>query len=140
MAIVVWIPKVGFLTLRYLLKYRMLMKAKDVIEALGALAHEHRLAVYRLLVERGPEGVPAGHIATRLKLAPSSLTFHLQALQRAGLINQRRESRQLIYSADFDAMNDVVGYLTENCCAGSGECAPGCKPVRATPSKRAATA
>jgi ArsR family transcriptional regulator len=116
------------------------MKAKDVIEALGALAHEHRLAVYRLLVERGPGGLPAGHIATRLKLVPSSLTFHLQALQRAGLINQRRESRQLIYSADFDAMNDVVGYLTENCCAGSGERASGCKPARATPSKRAATA
>jgi ArsR family transcriptional regulator, arsenate/arsenite/antimonite-responsive transcriptional repressor len=116
------------------------MKAKDVIEALGALAHEHRLALYRLLVERGPEGLPAGHIGTRLKLVPSSLTFHLQALQRAGLINRRRESRQLIYSADFDAMNDVVGYLTENCCAGSGECAPGCKPVSATPSKRAATA
>ena len=116
------------------------MKAKDVIDALGALAHEHRLALYRLLVERGPEGLPAGHIATRLKLVPSSLTFHLQALQRAGLINQRRESRQLIYSADFDAMNDVVSYLTENCCGGSGECAPGCKPARATPSKRAATA
>jgi DNA-binding transcriptional ArsR family regulator len=115
------------------------MKAKDVIDALGALAHEHRLAVYRLLVERGPEGLPAGHIGTRLKLVPSSLTFHLQALQRAGLINQRRESRQLIYTADFDAMNDVVGYLTENCCAGSGECAPGCKPARAMPSKRAAT-
>ena len=108
-----------------------------MIEALGALAHEHRLAVYRLLVEWGPEGLPAGHIGTRLKLAPSSLTFHLQALQRAGLINQRRESRQLIYSADFDAMNDVVGYLTENCCAGSGECAPGCKPPGATASKRA---
>lgn len=115
------------------------MKAKDVIEALGALAHEHRLAVYRLLVERGPEGLPAGHIGTRLKLVPSSLTFHLQALQRAGLINQRRESRQLIYSADFDAMNDVVGYLTENCCGGSGECTPGCKPARAIPPKRAAT-
>jgi DNA-binding transcriptional ArsR family regulator len=114
------------------------MKAKDVIEALGALAHEHRLAVYRLLVERGPEGLPAGRIGTRLKLVPSSLTFHLQALQRAGLVNQRRESRQLIYSADFDAMNDVMSYLTENCCAGSGECAPGCKP--ATPPKRAATA
>ena len=116
------------------------MKAKDVIEALGALAHEHRLALYRLLVERGPEGLPAGHIAAHLKLVPSSLTFHLQALQRAGLIIRRRESRQLIYSADFDAVNAVVGYLTENCCVGSGECAPGCKPVCATPSKRTATA
>jgi len=101
-----------------------------VIEALGALAHEHRLGVYRLLVERGPEGLPAGQIAARIKLVPSSLTFHLQALQRAGLVNRRRESRQLIYSADFDAMNDVVGYLTENCCAGSEECAPACKTAR----------
>jgi ArsR family transcriptional regulator len=116
------------------------MKAKDVIEALGALAHEHRLGIYRLLVEQGPVGLPAGRIAAKLGLVPSSLTFHLQALQRAGLINQRRESRQLIYSADFDVMNGVVGYLTENCCAGSGECAPACKPVRSTSTKRAASA
>ena len=115
------------------------MKAKYVIEALGALAHEHRLALYRLLVQRGPDGLPAGHIATRLKLVPSSLTFHLQALQRAGLINQRRESRQLIYSADFDVMNKVVGYLTENCCAESTAecCAPAWQPKSA---KRAAKA
>ena len=104
------------------------MKAAKAIEALGALAHEHRLAIFRLLVARGPAGRPAGQIAVRLKLAPSSLTFHLQALQRAGLLHQRRESRQLIYSADFDAMNGLVGYLTENCCAGSGECGPECKP------------
>ena len=116
------------------------MKAKDVIAALGALAHEHRLAIYRLLVQRGPDGLPAGHIANRLGLIPSSLTFHLQSLQRAGLISQRRESRQLIYSADFDAMNGVVGYLTENCCAGSGRCAPACKPVRATVTRRSASA
>jgi ArsR family transcriptional regulator, arsenate/arsenite/antimonite-responsive transcriptional repressor len=114
------------------------MKAKDVIAALGALAHEHRLAIYRLLVQRGPDGLPAGHIATRMGLIPSSLTFHLQGLQRAGLISQRRESRQLIYSADFDAMNDVVDYLTENCCAGSGQCAPVCKPVRVAVPRRAA--
>ncbi|HEX4377538.1 MAG TPA: helix-turn-helix domain-containing protein, partial [Steroidobacteraceae bacterium] len=81
------------------------MKAKEIIEALGALAHEHRLAIYRLLVQKGPEGLPAGRIAGHLKLVPSSLTFHLQNLQRAGLIRQRRESRLLIYSADFDAMN-----------------------------------
>jgi ArsR family transcriptional regulator len=112
------------------------MKARDVIDALGALAHEHRLAVFRLLVERGPEGLPAGHIGKRLGVAPSSLTFHLQGLQRAGLISQRRESRQLIYSADFDSMNKVIGYLTENCCAGS-QCAPECAPPR---SRRAATA
>jgi ArsR family transcriptional regulator len=116
------------------------MKARDVIAALGALAHEHRLAIYRLLVQRGPDGLPAGHIASRLGLIPSSLTFHLQSLQRAGLISQRRESRQLIYSADFDAMNGVVGYLTENCCAGSGQSAAVCKPVRATVPKPSASA
>ena len=115
------------------------MKAKDVIEALGALAHEHRLGIYRLLVGQGPVGLPAGRIASKLGLVPSSLTFHLQALQRAGLINQRRESRQLIYSADFDVMNGVVGYLTENCCAEStAEC---CAPARQPKStKRAAKA
>ncbi len=106
------------------------MKTAHVIEALGALAHEHRLAVYRLLVERGPQGLPAGAIGEGIGLVPSSLTFHLQALQRAGLILQRREGRQLIYSADFDAMNGLVGYLTENCCAGSDQaCATACKPA-----------
>jgi ArsR family transcriptional regulator, arsenate/arsenite/antimonite-responsive transcriptional repressor len=117
----------------------MAMKANDAIAALGALAHEHRLAIYRLLVQRGPAGLPAGQIAERIGLLPSSLTFHLQSLQRAGLISQRRESRQLIYSADFHAMDAVVGYLTENCCAGSGECAPGCGPERSTSTKRAAS-
>ncbi len=112
----------------------MIMKTVEVIEALGALAHEHRLKVYRLLVARGPAGLPAGAIADGVGLVPSSLTFHLQALHRAGLILRRRESRQLIYSADFEAMSDLVGYRTENCCAGSaGNCAPGergvsCKP------------
>jgi ArsR family transcriptional regulator, arsenate/arsenite/antimonite-responsive transcriptional repressor len=104
------------------------MKTRRVVEALGALAHEHRLAIFRLLVERGPAGLAAGHIAERVGLAPSSLTFHLQNLRRAGLITRQRESRQLIYSADFEAMNDLVGYLTQNCCAGSAECAPGCTP------------
>src|SRR5271165_2778491 len=107
----------------------MIMKTPQVIEALGALAHEHRLAIFRLLVERGPEGLPAGRIAERVGLVPSSLTFHLQNLQRAGLIAQRRESRQLFYSADFTAMESLVGYLTENCCAESGgECLVSCAP------------
>ena len=130
----------GSLTLREFSKYRSSVKAKEVIEALGALAHEHRLAVFRLLVERGPEGLPAGQIGARLGLVPSSLTFHLQALQRAGLISQQRVSRQLIYSADFETMNAVVGYLTENCCAAGTQCAPACKPARRAPAKRAATA
>jgi DNA-binding transcriptional ArsR family regulator len=104
------------------------MKAKDVIEALGALAHEHRLAIFRLLVERGPAGLPAGRIAERVGLVPSSLTFHLQNLQRGGLITRRREGRQLIYSANFTAMTSLVGYQTDNCCADSAaEC---CPPVR----------
>src|SRR6202162_2843993 len=99
------------------------MKTLEVVRALGALAHEHRLAIYRLLIARGPEGQSAGRIAHRLGLVPSSLTFHLQNLQRAGLITQRRESRQLFYSADYAAMNGLVGYLTENCCRDSGaEC------------------
>lgn len=98
------------------------MKTTQVIEALGALAHEYRLAIFRLLVERGPEGLPAGEIAERVGLVPSSLTFHLHHLRRAGLITQRRVSRQLFYSVDFAVMNGLVGYLTENCCGG-GACA-----------------
>jgi DNA-binding transcriptional ArsR family regulator len=114
------------------------MKTARVIDALGALAHEHRLAIYRLLVQRGPEGLSAGAIGERVGLVPSSLTFHLQNLQRAALITQRREGRQLFYSADFAVMNGLVGYLTENCCAdGNAECSPSCAPA-AKPSKRAA--
>jgi ArsR family transcriptional regulator, arsenate/arsenite/antimonite-responsive transcriptional repressor len=107
------------------------METKHAVGALGALAHEHRLGIYRLLVEQGPEGLAAGAIGDAVGLAPSSLTFHLQNLHRAGLIVQRRESRSLIYSVDFDAMNDLVGYLTENCCAGSSDssCATACKPA-----------
>src|ERR1700688_2291325 len=117
----------------------MLVKTPQVIEALGALAHEHRLAIFRLLVERGPVGLSAGRIAERVGLVPSSLTFHLQNLRRAGLITQRRESRQLFYSADFTAMNALVGYLTENCCGNSSsECSVGCAPaLAAKPAKRA---
>jgi DNA-binding transcriptional ArsR family regulator len=107
------------------------MKTPHVIEALGALAHEYRLAIYRLLVEQGPQGLPAGAIGERVGLVPSSLTFHLQALQHAGLITQIRASRQLIYSADFSAMNDLVGYLTDKCCAATADaCAAECKPAR----------
>jgi DNA-binding transcriptional ArsR family regulator len=100
------------------------VKAAAAIEALGALAHEHRLAVFRLLVEAGPEGLSAGEIAQRVGLVPSSLTFHTQALQRAGLISQRRVSRQLFYAADFGSMNALVHYLTKNCCGGARACGP----------------
>jgi ArsR family transcriptional regulator len=114
------------------------MKTTAVINALGALAHEYRLAIYRLLVEQGPAGLPAGVIGERVGLVPSSLTFHLQSLQRSGLITQLRASRQLIYSADYALMNGLVDYLTDKCCAASGEvCAPECKPARtAKPARR----
>ncbi len=118
------------------------MKTPAVIDALGALAHEHRLAIYRLLVQQGPRGLSAGSVGERVGLVPSSLTFHLQALQRAGLVTQRRDGRQLIYSADYDVMSELVGYLTDNCCAGSGEtCAPACRseqPVKAGRRSKAA--
>lgn len=106
------------------------MRTRDAIKALAALAHEHRLAVFRLLVERGPEGLSAGEIAERIGLVPSSLTFHLQHLTRAGLLTQRRMGRQLIYAADFDAMNALVGYLTENCCRGA-RCTSATAPKKA---------
>ena len=108
------------------------MKTPNVITALGALAHEYRLAIYRMLVEQGPSGLSAGAIGERVGLVPSSLTFHLQSLQRAGLITQLRASRQLIYSADFGVMNELVGYLTDKCCtAGDAGCATECKPTTA---------
>jgi len=107
------------------------MKAENAVAALGAIAHGHRLAVYRMLVKRGPAGLPAGEIASRLELPPSSLTFHLQQLRRAGLVTQRRLGRQLIYAADYAAMNGLVAYLTENCCGGNAICAPACQPTTA---------
>jgi ArsR family transcriptional regulator, arsenate/arsenite/antimonite-responsive transcriptional repressor len=106
------------------------MDQKQAITALGALAQETRLALFRLLVTCGPEGLPAGIIAERLGVAPSSLSFHLQQLVYAGLITQRRLSRQLIYAADYGAMADLMAYLTENCC-GRGACVPVCNPTDA---------
>ncbi len=110
------------------------MDATQTVQALAALAHEHRLAIYRLLVERGPNGLAAGVIAERLHVLPSSLTFHLQHLLRAGLVTQRRMSRQLIYAADFAVMNALVGFLTENCCGrGQAACLP---PAAAAPTSK----
>jgi ArsR family transcriptional regulator, arsenate/arsenite/antimonite-responsive transcriptional repressor len=115
-----------------------LVDTRQTIAALSALAHEHRLAIYRMLVEAGPAGMSAGIIAERLGVPPSSLTFHTQALVRAGLATQRRLSRQLIYAADFAAMNTLVSYLTENCCGGEAVCGPVCAPARpATAAKSA---
>lgn len=103
------------------------MNADDAVAALSALANEHRLAVFRLLVQAGPEGRPAGALAVALGIPASSLSFHLAHLTRAGLIKQRRESRSLIYAADFAAMNGLVGFLTENCCGGAS-CTPAAAP------------
>jgi ArsR family transcriptional regulator, arsenate/arsenite/antimonite-responsive transcriptional repressor len=104
------------------------MDQKGAIVALGALAQETRLEVFRLLVATGPQGLPAGVIAERLGVMPSSLTFHLNQLHHAGLITQRRQSRQLIYSAEYSAMNDLLAYLTENCCGRGQSCVPACNP------------
>jgi len=94
------------------------MQAEQVIRALSALAQEHRLAAFRLLVQAGEHGVAAGVLAEKLDVPPSSMSFHLAQLANAGLVTQRRESRSIIYSADYAAMNDLMGYLTENCCGG----------------------
>jgi DNA-binding transcriptional ArsR family regulator len=92
------------------------VEKKAALDALSAISQETRLDLFRLLVTIGPEGLPAGVIAERLGVLPSSLTFHLNHLVRAGLIIQRRLSRQLIYSAEYGTMNNLLTYLTENCC------------------------
>jgi DNA-binding transcriptional ArsR family regulator len=106
------------------------VEKKAALAALGALSQETRLDLFRLLVTVGPEGLPAGVIAERLGVLPSSLTFHLNQLVHAGLITQRRSSRQIIYSAEYGAMNDLLAYLTENCCGrGVAVFAPVCDPA-----------
>ncbi|MCW3836168.1 metalloregulator ArsR/SmtB family transcription factor [Sphingomonas canadensis] len=101
--------------------------AAHAVEALGALAQEHRLAVFRLLVQAGAPGMAAGAIAGAVGLPGSSLSFHLAHLTRAGLVTQERRGRSLIYRADFAAMNALLGYLMENCCGGAA-CAPAAAP------------
>ncbi len=95
------------------------MDSASVIRALGALSQEHRLAAFRMLVQAGEEGMPAGLIAEKLGLVASSMSFHLAALANAGLVTQRRQSRLIIYSANYGVMNALMGYLTENCCGGA---------------------
>ena len=99
-----------------------------VVRALSALAHESRLAIFRTLVVAGPDGMSAGEIGQQLGLAPSSLSFHLKDLSHADLVKARQEGRFIYYSANFDAMNGLVGFLTENCCAGAA-CAVGSPPA-----------
>lgn len=109
------------------------MRKHRALAGLAALAQENRLDVFRLLVEAGPEGLPAGSVASALKLAPNALTFHFDRLRDGGLVTVRREGRSMIYAAKFDAMNALLAYLTENCCQGAQQvCAPAavCKPAR----------
>ncbi len=101
------------------------MKKSNVIAALSALAQDTRLDIFRLLVEKGPQGTPAGEIGQRLGQPSPTLSFHLNQLRFAGLVTSRRESRSIIYSANFKAMSDLLAYLTENCCGGRTElCVP----------------
>ncbi len=108
------------------------MKSSDAVGALSALAQENRLDAFRLLVQAGPDGLPAGEIAERLKLAAPTLSFHLAQLRHAGLIHQRREGRSLIYAANYDGMNVLMGFLTENCCGGQS-----CRVSPSAPAKPA---
>jgi len=105
------------------------MKSKAAVQSLAALAQETRLAVYRLLVQQGPSGRAAGEIAAQLGLAPATLSFHLKELAHAGLVSARQDGRFIFYAADFDAMNALLAFLTENCCA--ADCGPTCTPAAA---------
>jgi len=103
----------------------------EAVAALASLAQEHRLALFRLLVQAGSAGMPAGALAEALGIPNSSLSFHLAHLNRAGLISQRREGRSLIYTANYDAMNGLIGFLTENCCGGED-----CSDVSVSPARK----
>src|SRR6476646_340443 len=102
------------------------METTQAATALAALAQEHRLAVFRLLVQAGPEGMAAGPVGGALDVAPNTLTFHFDRLRVAGLVTVRRDGRSMIYAARFEAMNALLGFLTENCCQGAPE---KCKPA-----------
>ena len=111
------------------------MESKTAIRALGALAHESRLAIYRLLVQAGPAGMAVGAIGEKLDLAPATLSFHLAGLRHAGLVSERREGRTLYQSADFGTMDGLIGYLSENCCQGADCGVAGCAPATQTSKK-----
>jgi DNA-binding transcriptional ArsR family regulator len=114
-----------------------IVKSREAIKALGALASEARLAAYRLLVKRGPEGYTPSELIKHLDVPAPTLSFHLRELVQAGLIVSRRESRNLYYSPNFERMNGLVGFLTENCCSLANEaCGADCQPVAASSSRR----
>src|SRR5215468_4894662 len=113
------------------------MEKNEAVAALAALAQDNRLDVFRLLVQAGPDGLSAGQIATTLGLAPNTLTFHFDRLRHAGLVTVRRAGRSMIYAARFDCMRALLAYLSENCCQGVDDCAPGeCAPESAKVRKR----
>jgi DNA-binding transcriptional ArsR family regulator len=99
----------------------LLMLLPEAVDALSALAHGHRLAVFRLLVRAGADGLPAGEIAREVGVLPNTLSSHLTILGHAGLIRSRREGRSIIYSADYDGMRGLLGFLVADCCAGRPE-------------------
>ncbi|MBI4190847.1 MAG: helix-turn-helix transcriptional regulator [Betaproteobacteria bacterium] len=102
------------------------MESTQVVKALAALAQESRLAIFRSLVQSGPQGLSVGKIAEHLDISSATLSFHLKELTHAGLLNSRQDGRFVIYSASFDAMNDLLAFLTANCCGGNP-----CTPVAA---------
>lgn len=115
------------------------MKSIDAVKALSALAQESRLAVFRLLVKRGPGGFTPSVIAEKLDIAAPTLSFHLKELQNAGLVSVRREGRFLFYSTRFDRMKGLVGFLTDECCSQADEaCGEDCKPLAAQVKRRSA--
>jgi ArsR family transcriptional regulator, arsenate/arsenite/antimonite-responsive transcriptional repressor len=108
------------------------MEKSNAVAALAALAQDNRLDVFRLLVEAGPDGMPAGQVAAALKLAPNTLTFHFDRLRGAGLVSVRRDGRSMIYAARYDTMNELLDYLTDNCCQGRADrCVPAARVKRA---------
>jgi DNA-binding transcriptional ArsR family regulator len=114
------------------------MKSEEVVAALAALAQETRLAIFRSLVKRGPQGYTPGDLMERIEIPAPTLSFHLKGLQRAGLLASRREGRFLYYSADFEKMQALIGFLTEKCCAlANAGCDTECKPTVAVKRKRA---
>jgi DNA-binding transcriptional ArsR family regulator len=117
------------------------MDKLDAVAALAALAQEHRLEVYRLLVKAGPEGMAAGEVADALAIAPNTLSFHFDRLRHAGLVSVARQGRSLIYAARYETMNNLLGYLTENCCGGKPElCAPAaCPPAKSSRNRKRET-
>jgi ArsR family transcriptional regulator, arsenate/arsenite/antimonite-responsive transcriptional repressor len=115
------------------------MESSSAVAALSALAQENRLDVFRLLVQTGPDGMAAGDVAERLEIPPATLSFHLAQLRQAGLLSMRRDGRSLIYSANYDGMNALMAFLTENCCRGAAPCAvPALVKAKAPRRKRAA--